>query len=328
MAPAVNLRQVLVEIPNPQPKIAVHLRRSYEDILNSTRTAPPLSSLRVNIPTSYLRRESIPSNDHQLVPNLEVATPESISGISPVSRSFGGEEQNSHFNSPTSSSYQTRTWQSGKTKEMPMKKRRLNVKHNVNFEPKLNDSSSSQLVSTLLLHSHPELDQNLKLVLPSLILKILQEQLELNKSNVYRSIPRWRLGSNRDAYCFRKAHAHLQAFKKTCLEQGRLLLQAECWETTTDYTLIAWRYTSELPHWDNSFHNECTQQCFTALAVQSMIGLQRSCLELEKYKQLKKRFQVACTQNKLMKPCLQQLEGIVKDLEYSGPKPESISSTC
>jgi len=44
-------------------------------------------------------------------------------------------------------------------------------------------------------------------------LKYLQEDLQLKKANVYRSIPYWRLGSNRDARCYRKAYPHLVAFK-------------------------------------------------------------------------------------------------------------------
>ncbi|XP_067848457.1 uncharacterized protein [Heptranchias perlo] len=319
MAPAVNLRQVLVEIPNPQPKIAVQLRRSYEDILNSTRTPSRLTTFHVNMPTSFLITDNIPSDD-RLVQNLNV-TPENTSEVSPFARRKFGEGRRSCLSSPAASNYHTKTLQTGNKKELPFKKQRLNFKPGVNLEFKLNDLASSQLVRTLLLHRYPALDdEDLKLVLPSLNLKFAQEHLELNKINIYRSIPRWRLGSNRDAYCYRKAHVHLQAFKKTCLEQGRLLLQAECWETALDYILIAWRYTSELPQWDNSFHNECTQQCFTALAVQCTTGLQRSSLELEKYKQLKKRLRTAYTQSKLIKPCLEELDRIMEVLECSPPK--------
>ncbi|XP_078416671.1 uncharacterized protein LOC144691970 [Cetorhinus maximus] len=319
MAPAVNLRQVLVEIPNPQPKIAVHLRRSYEDILNSTRTQSQLTTFHVNIPTSFLRTGNGPSDDC-LVQNLN-ATPEYISEGSSFARRKFGDGRRLCFSSPAASNCRTKTLQSCNKKELPFKKQQLNFKPDVSLEFKLNDLASSQLVRTLLLHRYPELDEeDLKLVLPSLNLKFAQEQLELRKINMYRSIPRWRLGSNRDAYCYRKAHVHLQAFKKTCLEQGRLLLQAECWETALDYVLIAWRYTSELPQWDNSFHNECTQQCFTALAVQCMSILQRSCFELEKYKQLKKRLRIAYTQNKLIKPCLEELDRIIEMLKCSSPE--------
>lgn len=44
-------------------------------------------------------------------------------------------------------------------------------------------------------------------------LKYLQEDLQLKKANVYRAIPYSRLGSNRDAHCYRKAYPHLVAFK-------------------------------------------------------------------------------------------------------------------
>lgn len=44
-------------------------------------------------------------------------------------------------------------------------------------------------------------------------LKLLQVDLQLRKARVYRSIPYSRLGSNRDAHCYRKAYPHLLAFK-------------------------------------------------------------------------------------------------------------------
>lgn len=44
-------------------------------------------------------------------------------------------------------------------------------------------------------------------------LKLLLEDLLQKKASVYRSIPYSRLGSNRDAHCYRKAYPHLLAFK-------------------------------------------------------------------------------------------------------------------
>ncbi|XP_051870041.1 uncharacterized protein LOC127569437 isoform X2 [Pristis pectinata] len=305
MAPSENLRQVLVEIPNPQPKIAVHLRRSYEEILNSTRVQTRLTTLHANVPPmSFLRRENEP-------------TAQDISEVTSLTRRNFGARRGMCINSSTFISNK-KTLENDSEKELPFKKQRLHFKPGVNLEVKLDDLLTSQLVHTLLLHRYPAIDdEDMKLVLPSLILKCAQKQLELSKSNVYRSIPRWRLGSNRDAYCYRKAHNHLQAFKRTCLEQGKLLLQAGCWETSLNYILIAWRITSELPQWDNSFHNECTQQCFTVLAVQGTTALQKSCLELDKYKQLRKRLRIAYTQNKLIKPCLEELDRIIVVLECS-----------
>ncbi|KAI3365959.1 hypothetical protein L3Q82_009791, partial [Scortum barcoo] len=60
-----------------------------------------------------------------------------------------------------------------------------------------------------------QLIRSLILVEQSLVsdLKYLQEDLQLKKANVYRSIPYSRFGSNRDAHCYRKAYPHLVAFK-------------------------------------------------------------------------------------------------------------------
>ncbi|XP_032888524.1 uncharacterized protein LOC116980433 [Amblyraja radiata] len=307
MAPAENLRQVLMEIPNPQPKIAVHLRRTYEEIMNSMRAQTRLTALHANVPpTSFLRMENSP-------------TAQDFSEVSSFARrKFGARRRT--YTSLSNFICNKKSLENDSEKESPFKKQRLHFKRGVDLEVKLNHLLSSQLVQTFVLHRYPAIDdEDRNLVLPSLILKFAQEQLALTKRSVYRSIPRWRLGSNRDAYCYRKAHNHLRIYKRTCLEQGKLLLQAELWETALNYILSAWRYTSELPQWDNSFHNECTQQCFAVLAVQCLTALQRSCLALEKYKQLRKRLRIAYTQNKLIKPCLEEMETMLVVLECGSP---------
>uniref|UniRef100_W5MSR3 Uncharacterized protein n=1 Tax=Lepisosteus oculatus TaxID=7918 RepID=W5MSR3_LEPOC len=120
-------------------------------------------------------------------------------------------------------------------------------------------------------------------------LKLLKENLQLKKTHVYRSIPYSRLGSNRDAHCYRKAYPHLVAFKKTCLEGGRLLLQSEMWEAAVEYGLAAWRFTSELPQWDTSSHNGLREQCYRTLAAQCSAALQHSGLGMAKCLELRRR---------------------------------------
>ncbi|XP_077954351.1 uncharacterized protein LOC120828799 isoform X2 [Gasterosteus aculeatus] len=105
-------------------------------------------------------------------------------------------------------------------------------------------------------------------------LKYLQEDLQLKKANVFRSIPYSRLGSNRDAHCYRKAYPHLVAFKVSCQEWGQVLLRNKEWESVLEHTLMAWRYTSELPHWDTANHNALRQQCYDILAANSLAALQ------------------------------------------------------
>ncbi|KPP79992.1 hypothetical protein Z043_100391 [Scleropages formosus] len=96
--------------------------------------------------------------------------------------------------------------------------------------------------------------------------KVLLEELHLKKTIVYRSIPYSRLGSNRDAHCYRKAYPHLLAFKRFCQEGGRLLLQDQRWEEALEFTLGAWWCTASLPQWEVAGHNVLREQCYGTLA--------------------------------------------------------------
>ncbi|XP_078788233.1 uncharacterized protein LOC101172060 isoform X2 [Oryzias latipes] len=105
-------------------------------------------------------------------------------------------------------------------------------------------------------------------------MKHLQDDLQLKKTNVYRSIPYSRFGSNRDAHCYRKAYPHLLAFKVSCQEWGQVLLRNQEWDSLLEFCLMAWRYTSELPQWDTESHNALRDQCYGALAAHKLAALQ------------------------------------------------------
>ncbi|KAL1022098.1 hypothetical protein UPYG_G00022180 [Umbra pygmaea] len=142
-------------------------------------------------------------------------------------------------------------------------------------------------------------------------LKLLLEDLQLKKANVYRSIPYSRLGSNRDAHCYRKAYPHLMVFKVSCQEWGHWLLQNEQWESALEHALVAWRYTSELPQWDTSSHNSVKDQCYSLLADQCITALQHYCPEPAKATELFRRFKMALVHSPLLSPCIQELERIL-----------------
>ncbi|XP_068165684.1 uncharacterized protein [Antennarius striatus] len=105
-------------------------------------------------------------------------------------------------------------------------------------------------------------------------LKYLQEDMHLKKANVYRSIPYSRFGSNRDAHCYRKAYPHLVAFQVSCEEWGQVLLRNKEWDAVLEHTLMAWRFTSELPLWDTANHNAVQERCYHILAAHSLTALQ------------------------------------------------------
>ncbi|XP_029305561.1 uncharacterized protein LOC115019944 [Cottoperca gobio] len=142
-------------------------------------------------------------------------------------------------------------------------------------------------------------------------LKYLQEDLQLKKANVYRSIPYSRLGSNRDARCYRKAYPHLVAFKVSCQEWGQVLLRNNEWDAVLEHTLMAWRYTSELPQWDTANHNALREQCYSILAAHSLTCLQHYHPEPNRGRELLRRLNMARLHSQSIVHCIQELQRIM-----------------
>ncbi|XP_061571714.1 uncharacterized protein LOC133425069 [Cololabis saira] len=142
-------------------------------------------------------------------------------------------------------------------------------------------------------------------------LKYLQEDLQLKKANVYKSIPYSRFGSNRDAHCYRKAYPHLVAFKVSCEEWGQVLLRNKEWDAMLEHTLTAWRYTCELPHWDTANHNALREQCFSILAAHSLAALQHYRPAPGRAPELLRRLKMAQLHSPSIIPCVQELQRIM-----------------
>lgn len=142
-------------------------------------------------------------------------------------------------------------------------------------------------------------------------LKFLQEDLHLKKASVYRSIPYSRLGSNRDAHCYRKAYPHLVAFKISCQEWGQVLLRNQEWDIVLEHALMAWRFTSELPQWETASHNALREQCFSILASQSQAALQHYSPPASRGRELLRRFKLAQQHSHAIRPCIDALQRIV-----------------
>ncbi|XP_012712772.2 uncharacterized protein LOC105921526 [Fundulus heteroclitus] len=163
-----------------------------------------------------------------------------------------------------------------------------------------------QLIRALIL---VEQSQEPRLVATDL--KCLQEDLQLKKANVYRSIPYSRFGSNRDAHCYRKAYPHLLAFKVSCQEWGQVLLRNKKWDAVLEHSLLAWRYTGELPQWDTAQHNVLRGQCYGVLAAHSLAALEHYRPEPSRGRELLRRFKTAQLQSQLIVPCIEELQRIM-----------------
>lgn len=67
-------------------------------------------------------------------------------------------------------------------------------------------------------------------------------------------------------------------------EQGRILTSSQQWDVVCEYVLLAWKYVSATPIWDNPPHNAPRKQCFKFLAAQCMVALKKVHWTLEQCK--------------------------------------------
>ncbi|CAG5932642.1 uncharacterized protein ACNS7B_014688 isoform 2-T2 [Menidia menidia] len=250
MAAICQPRRALVEIPEPQPKIAARMRRSYLEILSArlVPSQPPRSR----------------STNTKRAQSLDL----SIDGL-----------------------WRGRVEERCKMDEHPMP---------------LSKQQLVQLIRSLIL-----VEQSHEPKIMASDLKYLQEDLQLKKANVYRSIPYSRFGSNRDAHCYRKAYPHLVAFKVSCQEWGQVLLRNKMWDVVLEHSLMAWRYTSELPQWDTADHNALREQCFNILAAHSLAALQHCRPEPSRGRELLRRLKVAQLHSQSIVPSIEELQRIV-----------------
>ncbi|XP_052464980.1 uncharacterized protein LOC128021924 [Carassius gibelio] len=169
-------------------------------------------------------------------------------------------------------------------------------------------------VSRHLLRSLLLAEQSVQMASVSLTsdLRLLLEDLHQKKSSVYRSIPYSRLGSNRDAHCFRKARPQLMAFRRSCQDGGRLLLQEAQWEKLLEFVQTACRYASELPQWETSSHNALQEHCYNTLAAFCTAALRKHRPTARRAGELLRRFKMAPVSSHVIGPCLEELEKILQ----------------
>lgn len=196
------------------------------------------------------------------------------------------------------------------------KKRRLSLKTTPPpLSKQLLAHSTEQLANMLdkLVTSHPELEEEVRDSLPAPDLKPLEENLKSLRKNVMSALPTTRWGSSRDSYCYRRCKLHLDIFKKSCVEQGRLLVRSEAWSSVLRYVTSAWRVIYQLPVWDEPAHNEHKKKCFQVLAAQCMVAIKKLCLDKNYLNDIRPMVKTCVQLNKEMSPCLKQLDNSIND---------------
>lgn len=94
----------------------------------------------------------------------------------------------------------------------------------------------------------------------------LENKLKAFSKDITKAFPWTKYGSSRDAFCYRRVKGHLNVFKRECLEQCKVFVDAKQWKQAIKYILIAWQYVDQLPRWDDPKHNKLNEQCYKKLS--------------------------------------------------------------
>ncbi|MEQ2208373.1 hypothetical protein XENOCAPTIV_027126, partial [Xenoophorus captivus] len=76
----------------------------------------------------------------------------------------------------------------------------------------------------------------------------------------------------------------------SCQEWGQVLLRNKEWDAVLEHSLMAWRYTSDLPQWDTVNHNVLREQCYSILAAHGLAALQHHRPEASRGRELLRRY--------------------------------------
>ncbi|CAH1796662.1 unnamed protein product [Owenia fusiformis] len=200
----------------------------------------------------------------------------------------------------------------------PKRQRMIRKKRGIPLTTELSGLSKDQVVFLLgtIVSSHPELEEEVRDLLPAPDLRPLEENLRYLRKNIYKAIPDRKFGSmSRDSPSFKRVKTHLETFKRTLTDQGKELLHAQQWEASIDYSLLAWKYVSELPDWDYESHKQIKIQCYKNMAAQCMSALKKSTLEKEYYHSIKPKIESASKIYAEIGLCLPQIDKILETLQ-------------
>lgn len=128
--------------------------------------------------------------------------------------------------------------------------------------------SNSQLINIVqsLVDDEPQLEKKVRSSLPTPDTRPLEEQLINLKKNIFKSLPTSRLVKATDSVAHSRVATHLSTFKKTIIDQSRILNDSENWDALLDYCLLAWNYVKSTPIWENNNHNAMRRSCFKVLS--------------------------------------------------------------
>ncbi|CAG9788126.1 unnamed protein product [Diatraea saccharalis] len=195
----------------------------------------------------------------------------------------------------------------------PMKKSRLEklTKFSGPIDAALKGLSRTQLISVIknITYTHPEIEEEIRREMPTPDLAPLEERLSYLKLNIFKSLPTSRLTSITDSPAYSRVATHLDAFKKCVVEQGKILVESQHWESVIRYVFLAWTYVRATPVWDNEPHNTQRIQCFKALTNFCMSALKKGDLSQDFLIDVQDKLQGMVTDNDDIQTCLKHIQG-------------------
>ncbi|XP_045499749.1 uncharacterized protein LOC123697322 [Colias croceus] len=163
----------------------------------------------------------------------------------------------------------------------PIKRCRLEKSFDAEYKGPIDTAlkglSPTQLINMIkkITYKHPEIEDDIRKDMPVPDMAPLEERLNYLKSNIFKSLPTSRLTSKTDSPAYSRVSTHLAAFKKCLVDQGKVLVESQHWESVLEYVFLAWSYVRATPVWDNQPHNAHRKQCFKALTNFCMTALKK-----------------------------------------------------
>ncbi|XP_050344311.1 uncharacterized protein LOC126769499 [Nymphalis io] len=201
----------------------------------------------------------------------------------------------------------------------PIKRSRLEHTFDGEFKGSLDTAlkglSPTQLIHMIkkITHKHPDVEQDIRKEMPTPDLSPLEEKLSYLKSNIFKSLPTSRLTSKTDSPAYSRVATHLAAFKKCLIEQGKVLVDSQHWETVMKYVFLAWSYVRATPVWDNQPHNAQRKQCFKALTNFCMTALKKGDFDNYFMADVQDKLQGMEADSEEVQSCLKYVQGHLRD---------------
>ncbi|XP_046967955.1 uncharacterized protein LOC124535692 [Vanessa cardui] len=201
----------------------------------------------------------------------------------------------------------------------PIKRSRLEHTFDGEFKGPLDTAlkglSPTQLIHMIkrITHKHPDIEQDIRKEMPTPDLTPLEEKLSYLKSNIFKSLPTSRLTSKTDSPAYSRVATHLAAFKKCLIEQGKVLVDSQHWETVMKYVFLAWSYVRATPVWDNQPHNAQRKQCFKALTNFCMTALKKGDFDSCFMADVQDKLQGMEADSEEVQSCLKYVQGHLRD---------------